>query len=70
MGRVNASLLKHKLIIGVDDRGKLSCHKVTTTTSITTKCNSNDSTITTTYNTNNNKTPNSNIHTHILIMHT
>jgi len=28
MGRVNASLLKHKLIIGVDDRGKLSCHKV------------------------------------------
>ena len=28
MGSVNASLLKHKLIIGVDDRGKLSCHKV------------------------------------------
>ena len=25
---VNAGLLKHKLLLGVDDRGKLSCHKV------------------------------------------
>jgi len=28
MASVNASLLKHKLLLGVDDRGKLSCHKV------------------------------------------
>jgi len=25
---VNAGLIKHKLLLGVDDRGKLSCHKV------------------------------------------
>lgn len=28
MAGVNANLLKHKLMIAVDDRGKLSCHKV------------------------------------------
>ena len=28
MSSVNNSLLKHNLILGVDDRGKLSCHKV------------------------------------------
>ena len=28
MASVNSSLIKHNLILGVDDRGKLSCHKV------------------------------------------
>lgn len=28
MSTVNAALLKHNLILGLDDRGKLSCHKV------------------------------------------
>lgn len=28
MSTVNSQLLKHKLILGVDDRGKISCHKV------------------------------------------
>jgi len=28
IGSVNAGLIKHKLLLGVDDRGKLSCHKV------------------------------------------
>ncbi|TRY62889.1 hypothetical protein TCAL_03883 [Tigriopus californicus] len=28
MSSVNAGLQKHKIILGVDDRGKLSCHKV------------------------------------------
>ncbi len=28
MAMINQGLLKHKLILGVDDRGKLSCHKV------------------------------------------
>ncbi len=28
LASINASLSKHKLILGVDDRGKLSCHKV------------------------------------------
>jgi hypothetical protein len=28
MAVVNNSLIKHKLLLGVDDRGKISCHKV------------------------------------------
>jgi len=28
MAQVNKHLLKHKIILGLDDRGKLSCHKV------------------------------------------
>ncbi len=28
MSMVNSSLMKHKLLLGVDDRGKISCHKV------------------------------------------
>jgi len=28
MASVNAGLIKHKLLLGLDDRGKLSCHKV------------------------------------------
>ncbi len=28
LSSINAGLLKHKIILGVDDRGKLSCHKV------------------------------------------
>ena len=28
MARVNGGLIKHKLLLGLDDRGKLSCHKV------------------------------------------
>jgi hypothetical protein len=28
MSLVNNSLIKHNLLLGVDDRGKLSCHKV------------------------------------------
>merc|ERR1712113_14423 len=28
MAVVNNSLMKHKLLLGVDDRGKISCHKV------------------------------------------
>lgn len=28
MASVNNSLIKHNLLLGVDDRGKLSCHKV------------------------------------------
>jgi hypothetical protein len=28
MAAINSGLLKHNLILGVDDRGKLSCHKV------------------------------------------
>ena len=28
MSVVNNSLMKHKLLLGVDDRGKISCHKV------------------------------------------
>ena len=28
MASINASLMKHKIILGLDDRGRLSCHKV------------------------------------------
>ena len=28
LASINAGLLKHKLLLAVDDRGKLSCHKV------------------------------------------
>jgi hypothetical protein len=28
MAQVNRHLLRHKIILGLDDRGKLSCHKV------------------------------------------
>jgi len=28
MSSINSSLMKHNLLLGVDDRGKLSCHKV------------------------------------------
>ena len=28
MSSINATLSKHKIILGLDDRGKLSCHKV------------------------------------------
>merc|ERR1719384_2553588 len=28
LAKVNSSLMKHKLLLGVDDRGKISCHKV------------------------------------------
>jgi hypothetical protein len=28
MAAVNANLLKHNLMMAVDDRGKISCHKV------------------------------------------
>jgi len=28
MARVNKILIKHKLILGLDDRGRISCHKV------------------------------------------
>jgi hypothetical protein len=28
MAQVNKHLLRHKIILGLDDRGKLSCHKV------------------------------------------
>ncbi|KAL0273660.1 UNVERIFIED_CONTAM: hypothetical protein PYX00_006285 [Menopon gallinae] len=28
LGQVNKQLLKHKIILGLDDRGKISCHKV------------------------------------------
>ncbi|KAK6622762.1 hypothetical protein RUM43_008605 [Polyplax serrata] len=28
LGQVNKHLLKHKIILGLDDRGKISCHKV------------------------------------------
>lgn len=28
MASINAGLIKHKILLGVDDRGKLSCHKV------------------------------------------
>ncbi|XP_077285999.1 uncharacterized protein LOC143911120 isoform X2 [Arctopsyche grandis] len=29
LGRVNKQLIKHKLLVTLDDRGKISCHKVT-----------------------------------------
>lgn len=29
LGRVNKQLMKHKLLLTLDDRGKMSCHKVT-----------------------------------------
>lgn len=28
MGQVNKHLLRHKILLGLDDRGKISCHKV------------------------------------------
>lgn len=28
LGRVNKQLMKHKLLLALDDRGKMSCHKV------------------------------------------
>ena len=28
MATVNANLLKHNLMMAIDDRGKISCHKV------------------------------------------
>jgi hypothetical protein len=28
MAKVNKHLLRHKIILGLDDRGKISCHKV------------------------------------------
>ena len=28
LSSINATLSKHKIILGLDDRGKLSCHKV------------------------------------------
>jgi hypothetical protein len=28
MARVNKQFIKHKLIVGLDDRGRISCHKV------------------------------------------
>jgi hypothetical protein len=31
MGSVNTNLIRHRLLMALDDRGKLSCHKVHTT---------------------------------------
>lgn len=28
MSSINSSLMKHKILLGLDDRGRLSCHKV------------------------------------------
>lgn len=28
MAEINLQLLRHKILLGLDDRGKLSCHKV------------------------------------------
>lgn len=28
MAQVNKHLLRHKILLGLDDRGKISCHKV------------------------------------------
>ena len=28
MSSINNNLMKHNLLLGVDDRGKISCHKV------------------------------------------
>jgi hypothetical protein len=28
MGSVNTNLIRHRLLMALDDRGKLSCHKV------------------------------------------
>jgi hypothetical protein len=30
MGSVNTNLIRHRLLMALDDRGKLSCHKVNT----------------------------------------
>jgi hypothetical protein len=30
MGSVNTNLIRHRLLMALDDRGKLSCHKVHT----------------------------------------
>jgi hypothetical protein len=32
MASVNTTLIRHKLLLALDDRGKLSCHKVRTYT--------------------------------------